>query len=265
MFFLPSIWWAVLCSVLSFFVASALTVHRFGFIWQQRMRRRARFSSYLHMVLYEGWLFGWFVGCVSTTLLLLLELIFLPPLPPPSSSPLSSLLLLMLPYHLVYCVGDFISGVAWAASGCARGLRRNKAHLSSLKLYKIIFRCRVFLFGSVSGGIACALLVHRHRRCLCHFAFFNIIALPLMYTPVPVASREHPWPEHQSSHTLPYTFVRCLSARQWQEWVSRQSVKQGYVRLFAYYYWNTPEITRMYSNSQHCVNYRLIQNFVGVS
>lgn len=32
-----------------------------------------------------------------------------------------------------------------------------------------------------------------------------------------------------------------------------------YVRLFAYYYWNTPEITRMYSNSQYCVNYRLIQ------
>lgn len=120
------------------------------------------------------------------------------------------LLLLMLLYHLVYCVGDFISGVACAVRSRARThqLRRNKAHLSSLKLYKIIFRCRVFLFGSVSGGIAGALLVH--RRCLCHFAFFNIIALPLMYTPVPVASEiEHPWPERTNRHIH---FARCCLA-----------------------------------------------------
>lgn len=41
--------------------------------------------------------------------------------------------------------------------------------------------------------------------------------------------------------------------------VSAKHTASIYVRLFAYYYWNTPEITRMYSNSQYCVNYRLIQ------
>lgn len=46
--------------------------------------------------------------------------------------------------------------------------------------------------------------------------------------------------------------VRSIS----QSKTGKQS-RHSYTRLFAYYYHrNTPEISRMYSNSQYCVNYR---------
>lgn len=98
-----------------------------------------RFSSYLHMVLYEGWLFGWFVGwlCVPPSS---------PPPPPPSFYSVQS----------IVCSSLLVS--RWFHIWHRARAPRNKAHLSSLKLYKIIFRC---------------------RSCLVLVASFYVLSLPL--------------------------------------------------------------------------------------
>lgn len=91
------------------------------------------------------------------------------------------ILLLLFLLISLFTVGDFI----YLAQQCA--FSWNKAHLSSLKLYKIIFRCRV--------------PVRFWWRWLCvlslslSFCHFHIIALPLMYTrtfaPMPNSIRRH--------------------------------------------------------------------------
>lgn len=123
------------------------------------------------------------------------------------------------------------------------GSEWNKAHLSSLKLYKIIFRCR---FCSVLMAHRCALNV---VFVIWSFSCYNCFTA---YVHPFSSSCAHTEKYTYSSFTLVRATVCSISQRK-----TGKQAKLLYTRLFAYYYHrNTPEMARMYFNSQYCVNYR---------
>lgn len=63
---------------------------------------------------------------------------------------------------------------------------------------------------------------------------------------------------YQQQYMYSLTLARSLATVLYSQVKVKLVNKRGiYVRQFAYYYHrNTPEITRMYFNSQYCVNYR---------